>query len=230
MAHCYSSVVTCLHKMVDRWWTPSVNDVFGCWREVNETNTVLHVSNWFVMRQSKKKISTVCSCENRDLASTLFFPFRVDSFQLNRTTYQRVRDWFDGVDAYRRTLISRQLEEYPSCDDLVEGSGKNLRHRYLFWMTFQIADGPAWAWIMLNVLPIEPDLQYSVLISQSFRSRLQVINGTIDFLLEYQQRHDQQLQQQQQQDLEREEEHEREHEQTPEEPIPLASEWLRVAF
>ena len=36
---------------------------------------------------------------------------------------------------------------------------------------------------MLNLLPIESDLQYTVLTSQSFRMRLQMINDTIDFLL-----------------------------------------------
>jgi len=40
---------------------------------------------------------------------------------------------------------------------------------------------------MLNLLPIEPDLQYTALISQSFRARLQIINDTIDFLLSQQQ-------------------------------------------
>jgi TolA-binding protein len=97
-------------------------------------------------------------------------------------------------------------------------------------MMLQVADGPAWAWIMLNLLPIQPDLQYSVLVSQSFRSRLQIINDTVDFLLEHQQQQQQRQQQRlrQQQAQGREEEHE--HEQTPEEPIPSASEWLRVAF
>jgi len=94
-----------------------------------------------------------------------------DLYQLNRNTYNRVRIWFDQLDAYRRTLISHQLEEYPPCDDLIHGS----------------TDGPSWAWIMLNLLPIEPDLQYTALMSQSFRTRLQMINDTIDFLLSQQQ-------------------------------------------
>ncbi|CAF1478208.1 unnamed protein product [Rotaria magnacalcarata] len=94
-----------------------------------------------------------------------------DLYQLNRDSYNRVRAWFDQLDAYRRTLITRQLEGYPSCDDLTQNS----------------TDGPAWAWIILNLLPIEPDLQYSALMSQSFRSRLQIINNTIDFLLDHQQ-------------------------------------------
>ncbi|CAF3776410.1 unnamed protein product [Rotaria magnacalcarata] len=97
--------------------------------------------------------------------------FDVDLYQLNRDSYNRVRAWFDQLDAYRRTLITRQLEGYPSCDDLTQNS----------------TDGPAWAWIILNLLPIEPDLQYSALMSQSFRSRLQIINNTIDFLLDHQQ-------------------------------------------
>ena len=107
---------------------------------------------------------------------------------MNRNTYNRVRTWFDQLDGYRRTLISRQLEGYPSCDDLIEGSGiyiydkKNKRFRFLI-----IADGPSWAWIMLNLLPIEPDLQYTALTSQSFRARLQIINDTMDFLLNHQQ-------------------------------------------
>jgi len=40
---------------------------------------------------------------------------------------------------------------------------------------------------MLNLLPIESHLQYSALTSQSFRTRLQMINDTIDFLLTQQQ-------------------------------------------
>ena len=46
---------------------------------------------------------------------------------------------------------------------------------------------------MLNLLPIESDLQYTLLTSQSFRMRLQMINDTIDFLLN---NHQQQQQQQ----------------------------------
>ncbi|CAF4772476.1 unnamed protein product, partial [Rotaria sp. Silwood1] len=48
-------------------------------------------------------------------------------------------------------------------------------------------DGPSWTWIMLNLLPIEENLQYAALISESFRTRLQIINDTIDFLLNQQQ-------------------------------------------
>jgi len=48
----------------------------------------------------------------------------LDLYQLNRDTYNRVRNWFDQLDAYRRALISRQLEEYPPCDDLIQGSSK----------------------------------------------------------------------------------------------------------
>jgi len=51
----------------------------------------------------------------------------LDLFQLNRETYNRVRHWFDNLDAYRKTLITGQLEEYPPCDDLTEGSSNN-RH------------------------------------------------------------------------------------------------------
>ena len=40
---------------------------------------------------------------------------------------------------------------------------------------------------MLDLLPIEVDLQYAALSSQSFRTRLQMINNTIDFLLNQQQ-------------------------------------------
>jgi hypothetical protein len=48
----------------------------------------------------------------------------LDLFQLNRDTYARVRDWFDHLDAVRKTLITQQLEGYPSCDDLTVGSSK----------------------------------------------------------------------------------------------------------
>jgi hypothetical protein len=57
------------------------------------------------------------------------FKFVLDVYQLNRNTYNRVRNWFDQLDAYRRTLISRQLEGYPPCDDLTHDSSKYL---YLF--------------------------------------------------------------------------------------------------
>jgi hypothetical protein len=50
-----------------------------------------------------------------------------------------------------------------------------------------LGDGPKWTWIILNLLPIESDLQYTALTSQSFRTRLQMINNTIDFLLNQQQ-------------------------------------------
>ena len=49
---------------------------------------------------------------------------------------------------------------------------------------------------MLNVLPIEPDLQYNVLMSQSFRVRLKIINDAIDFLLNFHRHQRQQRQQQ----------------------------------
>jgi len=94
-----------------------------------------------------------------------------DLFQLNRDTYNRVHHWFDHLDENRKTLITSQLEQYPPCDDLTEGS----------------IDGPSWAWIMLNLLPIEQLLQYTALASHSFRIRLQMINDTIDFLLNQQQ-------------------------------------------
>lgn len=54
-----------------------------------------------------------------------------------------------------------------------------------------IADGPAWAWVMLNLLPIDELLQYTALASRSFRIRLQMISDAMDFAL------NQQLQQQQ---------------------------------
>lgn len=109
---------------------------------------------------------------------------------MNRTTYDRVRQWFHGLDPYRRTLIARQLEGYPECDDLIQGSSKIIvtvlisefsskSHVCLF---FILADGPSWAWIMLNLLPIDPLIQYTALASQSFRIRLQIINDVIDFL------------------------------------------------
>ncbi|CAF2815635.1 unnamed protein product [Rotaria sp. Silwood2] len=98
-----------------------------------------------------------------------------DLFQLNRDTYNRAHNWFDHLDPYRKTLIIRQLEGYPPCDDLTEGS----------------TDGPSWAWIMLNLLPIEELLQYTALASQSFRIRIQMINDAIDFLSNQQQQQEQ---------------------------------------
>ena len=175
----------------------------------------------------------VCSWKIEELHRLDSFSFSSELYQLNRTTYQRVRDWFDQLDDNRRAMISRQLEEYPTCDDLIEGSGKYLHHLFVRRSSsLKIADGPAWAWIMLNLLPIEPDLQYSVLVSQSFRSRLQVINGTIDFLLQHQQQLHQRQQEQQEHEEEHEHEHEHEHEeeQTQEEPVPSTNEWLRTVF
>jgi Lon protease-like protein len=46
----------------------------------------------------------------------------LDLLQLNRDTYQRVRDWFDHLDEHRKTLIMQQLEAYPTCDELTQGS------------------------------------------------------------------------------------------------------------
>lgn len=123
-------------------------------------------------------------------------------FQINRTTYDRVRGWFDQLDTQRRTLISRQLENYPICDDVTQSE----------------PDGPSWAWIMLNLLPIEHDLQYTILTSRSFRVRLQIINDTIDFLMSRRRRHQQQRQQQEEQRQEEqhvEHQHEREQESAP---------------
>ena len=59
--------------------------------------------------------------------------------------------------------------------------------RFLFVSLIDLVDGPSWAWIMLNVLPIEQLLQYTALASRSFRIRLQMINDTIDFQLNQQQ-------------------------------------------
>lgn len=50
----------------------------------------------------------------------------VELFQINRTTYDRVRGWFDQLDTQRRTLISRQLENYPICDDVTQSERKRF--------------------------------------------------------------------------------------------------------
>lgn len=111
----------------------------------------------------------------------------LDLVQLNRDTYNRVRHWFDTLDAYRKTLIMRQLEVYPPCDDLTEGSSKFSIDKLFAidcFLSFSfLADGPSWAWIMLNLLPIEQLLQYTALASRSCRIRLQMINDTMNFLL-----------------------------------------------
>lgn len=64
---------------------------------------------------------------------------------------------------------------------------------------------------MLNLLPIEQDLQYTLLTSRSFRVRLQIINDTIDFLLNHRRR--QNHHQRQQQEEQRQEEQQMEHQQ-----------------
>ncbi|UJR28094.1 hypothetical protein I4U23_009349 [Adineta vaga] len=94
-----------------------------------------------------------------------------DLFQLNRDTYNCVRQWFDQLDTHMKYVISQQFEEYPPCDDLEQNS----------------VDGPKWTWIMLNLLPIESVLQYTALASRSLRIRLQMINDTINFQLNQQQ-------------------------------------------
>ena len=74
---------------------------------------------------------------------------------------------------------------------------------------------------MLNLLPIEQDIQYTLLTSRSFRVRLQIINDTIDFLLSRRRRHQQQRQQQEEQ---RQEEQHVEHQQEREqESAPAAN-------
>ena len=90
---------------------------------------------------------------------------------MNRETYNRVRLWFDQLDEYLRTRISQQIEGFPACDDLTNGS----------------VDGPRWTWIILNLLPIESDLQYEALSSRLLRTRLAIINNTMDFLSSHQQ-------------------------------------------
>ena len=70
---------------------------------------------------------------------------------------------------------------------------------------------------MLNLLPIEQDLQYTLLTSRSIRVRLQIINDTINFLLSHRRRQQQRQQQQNQRQEEQhmEQQQEREQEATP---------------
>lgn len=90
-------------------------------------------------------------------------------------------------------------------------------------MFFSSADGPSWAWIMLNLLPIEHDLQYTILTSRSIRTRLQIINDTINFLMSHRLRHQQRQQQQEQRQEEQHMEHQQEREQ---ESTPSSDTWL----
>ena len=99
---------------------------------------------------------------------------------MNRDTYNRVRNWFDRLDEHTKTLINQQLEQYPPCDDLTLESSKIL-NEYIINLFIYLADGPNWAWIMLNLLPIEQILQYTALASRSYRIRLQMINDAIEF-------------------------------------------------
>ncbi len=64
-------------------------------------------------------------CLNFEITKNLFFVI-LDLFQLNRVTYNRVHHWFDHLDEDRKTLLNRQLESYPLCDDLTEGSSNNF--------------------------------------------------------------------------------------------------------
>ena len=64
------------------------------------------------------------SCLRRDeqIFDICFF---LDLYQLNRDTYNRVRHWFDQLDDYIQTRICQQIEGFPVCDDLTEGSGNS---------------------------------------------------------------------------------------------------------
>ncbi|CAF0746358.1 unnamed protein product, partial [Didymodactylos carnosus] len=96
--------------------------------------------------------------------------------QLNIDTYNKVRHWFDNLDLHRKSLVSYQLQEYPICDEF----------------TITSVDGPQWHWIMLNIVPIEPLLQYAALASESLRIRLQMLNDAVTFLQQQQQQQQQQ--------------------------------------
>lgn len=61
----------------------------------------------------------------------------LEIFQRNRLTYERVRAWFDQLDTYRRTLISRQLENYPPCDDITQ-SARRFFSSFLFLISIEI--------------------------------------------------------------------------------------------
>lgn len=113
--------------------------------------------------------------------------FPIELVELNQTTYDRVRLWFDQLDLYRKTILTRQLDVYPICDELIQQSGKYFFFFASFFEDYSLADGPNWSWIMLNILPIEIDLQYQALMSRSYRTRLQIINEAMDFFLQQQQ-------------------------------------------
>lgn len=49
----------------------------------------------------------------------------LDLYQLNRDTYNRVRHWFDQLPGCIRERIYQQIEGFPECDDLTEGSGNS---------------------------------------------------------------------------------------------------------
>ena len=126
-AHCYTSVVWSTLRMVVRLLTRLVNVDFVFSSVARVMDTALLKCNSFVIR----RLNSMNSMVSRDtLFDTCWSKFvRLDLFQLNRTSYNRVRNWFNHLDAYRRTLIAHQLEGYPACDDLVQGSSKHL----LWW-------------------------------------------------------------------------------------------------
>lgn len=64
--------------------------------------------------------------EPLELPSAIPCP-RLDLFQLNRDTYNRVRQWFDGLHPRLRAAMSQQLDGYPPCDDLTRESGTDVR-------------------------------------------------------------------------------------------------------
>uniref|UniRef100_A0A6M2DZL5 Putative e3 ubiquitin ligase n=1 Tax=Xenopsylla cheopis TaxID=163159 RepID=A0A6M2DZL5_XENCH len=87
-----------------------------------------------------------------------------------RYLHDRVREeamkWFRQMAKNLRAEIRRSFGEIPDVEE--------------DWMT--LSDGPAWAWWILAILPLGPQLQVGVLSATSLEKRLRAIDKTLEYI------------------------------------------------
>lgn len=87
-----------------------------------------------------------------------------------RHLHDRVREeamrWFRQMAKNLRAEIRRSFGEIPDVEE--------------DWMT--LSDGPAWAWWILAILPLGPQLQVGVLSATSLEKRLRAIDKTLEYI------------------------------------------------
>ncbi|XP_036338305.1 uncharacterized protein LOC118748106 [Rhagoletis pomonella] len=112
-------------------------------------------------------------------------------------------DWFESLSTELKQEILQSLGEMPAVEEN--------------WET--IADGPAWAWWIIALLPLNQQLKVDILATTSLEKRLRAIEKTLDYMsgtLRRAQQHDCSVvvpqQQQQQQQLQQEQQEECENE------------------